>query len=51
MAIQILDQYVANPYLRAIIVLVVVSILLRIVMFILEKVVLRLTSKTNNANP
>ncbi len=44
--IEILSDYVVNPYLRALIVLVGVFLVLKITAFIIEKVVLRTTAKT-----
>ena len=41
-----LEQYIANPYLRALAVLVLVFVALRLVVWIIEKIVLRATSKT-----
>jgi MscS family membrane protein len=41
-----LDNYFGNPYVRALLILVLVFVVLRLVMFFIEKVVLRLTSKT-----
>lgn len=41
-----LNEYVANQYLRAIIVIVFVFVVLKLVIFVLEKVILRLTLKT-----
>lgn len=44
--INFLDQYVQNPYLRAVIILAGVFLALRIMIFVIEKVVLKLTIKT-----
>lgn len=44
--IAILDQYITNPYLRSVIVLIGVFVILKLTAFIIEKVVLRATAKT-----
>jgi len=41
-----LENYVGNPYLRALIVLVVVFVVLKIVVFIIEKIIVKATKKT-----
>jgi MscS family membrane protein len=41
-----LEAYVMNPYLRALVILVIVFIVLRVVMFVIEKIILRTTLKT-----
>ena len=41
-----LENYIANPYLRSLVILVLVFIVLKIVIFIIEKVVLKATAKT-----
>ena len=44
--IEILSNYVVNPYLRALVVLLGVFLILKITAFIIEKIVLRATAKT-----
>ncbi|NCO11167.1 hypothetical protein CO038_00335 [Candidatus Pacearchaeota archaeon CG_4_9_14_0_2_um_filter_39_13] len=44
--IEILNDYVANPYLRALVVLLGVFLILKVTAFIIEKIVLRATAKT-----
>lgn len=41
-----LENYVANPYLRALIILIIASLVLRIVVWIVQKIVLGFTAKT-----
>ncbi|MCH7568817.1 MAG: mechanosensitive ion channel family protein [Nanoarchaeota archaeon] len=41
-----LENYIVNPYLRSLVILVLVFIVLKIVIFIIEKVILRFTAKT-----
>lgn len=40
------DQYITNPYLRSLAILFAVFILLRVIIFVIERVVLALTKKT-----
>lgn len=42
----ILEQYISNPYLRALAIVAVVFIVLKLFVFILEKIILRATRKT-----
>ena len=42
----VLEQYIANNYLRALLIVVLVFVVLKLFVFILEKVVLRATKKT-----
>ena len=44
--IEILNDYVANPYLRSLVVLLGVFLILKVTAFIIEKIVLRATAKT-----
>lgn len=41
-----LENYIANPYLRSLVILIGVFIVLKIVIFIIEKIILRATAKT-----
>ena len=41
-----LENYIQDPYLRALVLLIVSFIILRVAVFILEKIILKLTIKT-----
>ncbi len=42
----VLEQYIQNPYLRAVSILVLVFVALKLLVFIIEKIILRFTRKT-----